>query len=128
MLAIGDVSAAAVAPLTGGRTNGGAPWKLPYRSGVGNQANKAVVTPGIWIRGCGGRVDPLMRARMRRMVEQMSGSQQKGYQGLCWNCSKPGAYAGNWRMKCPGCEVSWMAWSSALGGDPDHDTEPTMRV
>jgi hypothetical protein len=47
----------------------------------------------------------------------MSGSQQKGDRGLCWNCGKLGAYAGGWRMTCLGCEVSWMPWSPAPGGD-----------
>ncbi len=50
----------------------------------------------------------------------MSGSQQKCYQGLCWNCGKPGTYVGGWRMTCPGCEVSWMGWSSAPRGDKNH--------
>jgi hypothetical protein len=43
----------------------------------------------------------------------MSGSQQKGDRGLCWNCGKLGSYLGSWRMTCSGCEVSWTPWGSA---------------
>ncbi len=50
----------------------------------------------------------------------MSGSQQKCYQGLCWNCGERGTYAGGWRITCPGCEVSWMGWSPAPRGDKNQ--------
>jgi hypothetical protein len=85
----------------------------------GKHASHAFVTPG--------DLDPRLR-RTRGSGDtggecggwrgQMSGSQQEGGRGLCWSCGKPGAYAGGWRMTCPGCEVSWMPWSSALRGDP----------
>ena len=50
----------------------------------------------------------------------MSGSQQKGYRDLCWNCGQPGAYAGGWRMTRSGCEVAWMPWSQGPRGDPNR--------
>jgi len=98
----------------------GASWKLSYCSGAGKHASNVAATPG--------DLDPRFRrtrgsgdtGRMRRVAKQMSGSQQKCYQGQCWNCGKPGAYAGGWRMTCAGCEVNWMGWSSAPRGDPNH--------
>ncbi len=67
--AVGDVSAAAIGPPPGRRTNGGAPWKLSYRSGAGKHATNAVATPG--------DLDPRFRrtrgsgdtGRMRRVAE-----------------------------------------------------------
>jgi hypothetical protein len=50
----------------------------------------------------------------------MSGSQQEAHPHLCWNCGKRGAPGAGSRMTCPECEVTWMPWSSAARGDPNH--------
>jgi hypothetical protein len=48
------------------------------------------------------------------------GTHAKGYQGQCWNCGEPGAYAGGWQMTCPECDVSWTAWPTAPRRDPKN--------
>ena len=114
----GDVSAAAVGPPSGMRINGGAVEAVVSRR-RGEHATDAAVRPGDLgprLRRTRGSGDTGANAEGGK--KQMSGSQQNGYQGQCWNCGNPGAYAGGWRMTCPGCEVSWMPWSLAPRGDP----------
>jgi hypothetical protein len=50
----------------------------------------------------------------------MSGSQQEAHPHLCWNCGRRGAPGVGSRMTCPECDVTWMPWSSAARGDPNH--------
>ena len=50
----------------------------------------------------------------------MSGSQHEADLDLCWNCGKRGTSSAGSRMACPGCEVTWMPWSSVARGDPNH--------
>jgi len=54
------------------------------------------------------------------VVKEMSGSQQKGDHKLCWNCGERGVPGVGSRMTCPGCEVTWMPWSSVVRGDPTY--------
>ena len=115
----GDVSAAAAGSSVRVRAQTEARWKLPYRSDAGNTPPLLPSRRGDLGPGCGGRADPAIRGRIRRGgKKQMGGRQQNGYQGQCWNCGDPGAYAGGWRMTCHGCEVSWMPWSPVPRGDP----------
>ena len=50
----------------------------------------------------------------------MSGNRQEVHPHLCWNCGKRGAPGVGSRMTCLECDVTWMPWSAAPRGDPNH--------
>ena len=35
---------------------------------------------------------------------------------LCWLCGAQGSYLVSSKMHCPGCDVTWMPWSTSMVG------------